>query len=485
MRPRLFACAVAALALLLPVLTLPTTGSAVEPVKFVQGTVTGLGFTTAFPTAMTIGPDGRLYVADFAGRIQALTLNPFTKEVIAIEQVASNDDLQEVFGIAFDPTDPTLPPPVYVSNTVSGVGPSGMAPDGSFPGKITKIHGPGYGTLTDIITGLSVSNSGHQANGLVFAADGRLFIAHGSSTNAGVNVPGGPLFERPEVPLSGAVLVADPSAPGFDGNITYDPPNTYDTTVDQISGDVSVYASGLRNPYDLIIHSNGRIYLTDNGPNAGVGAASTGCASQVEDPWFPETRGPDELNIIEAGNYYGHPNRNRGRFDPRQCVYHNGTEGSGPDWTGPIELLPASSNGLVEYTSNAFGGKLLGDLFYVVGFFDRAVVGHIVLSPDGSSVASNTELASGFLGPLDIAVEEDGTLYVAEFIGSQIVFLQPVEPVGGLAVVLDPDGDRLPLETAASSSDNGSVAVGVAAAVVVGAVAMGGAAWYTRRQRLD
>ncbi len=478
MRPRLFASAVAALALLLPVLTLPTTGSAMVPVNFVQHTVSGLGFTTANPTAIAIGPDGRLYVADFEGRIQALTLDPVTKEVTAIEQVASSDDLQEVFGIAFDPTDPTSPPPVYVSNTVSGFGASGPAPAGSFPGKITKIHGPGYGTLTDIITGLSVSNSAHQANGLVFAADGRLFIAHGSTTNAGIDVPGGPLFERPEVPLSGAVLVADLTAIGFDGNITYDPPNTYDTTVDQISGDVSVYASGLRNPYDLIIHSNGRIYLTDNGPNFGIGAASTGCASEGPDP-----QEPDELNIIEEGNYYGHPNRNRGRFDARQCIYHSGPEGSGPDWTGPIELLPTSSNGLVEYTSNAFGGKLLGDLFYV-GFND-GIVGHIVLSPDGSSVVSHTELASGFVLPLDIAVEDDGTLYIAEFGGSQIVLLRPVEPVGGLVVDLNLDGDHLPLETATSSSDNAGVVAGVAAAIVIGAVVMGGAAWYTRRQRLD
>lgn len=30
---------------------------------------------------------------------------------------------------------------------------------------------------------------------------------------------------------------------------------------------VRVFASGLRNPYDLVLHSNGRLYGTDNGPN--------------------------------------------------------------------------------------------------------------------------------------------------------------------------------------------------------------------------
>ena len=427
-RYALLLATLAAFALLLGGMALPRSGRAATSTNFLRGTVTGSGFTTIKPTAIAIGPDGRLYVADLVGRIQALTLDPASKAVIAIEQVASSTDLQEVFGIAFDPTDASFPPPVYVSNTLSGsvFGPDGLAPDGSYPGKITKIDGPGYANKTDIITGLPVSNFLHQANGLVFAADGTLYIAHGGMTNAGL--PGVP-FLRAEVPLSGAVLVANPSAPGFDGNITYDPPapNVYATTVDQVSGDVSVYASGLRNPYDLIIHSNGRIYLTDNGPGGNDGDASTGCDSQTKNPWGEE-HPPDELNIIEEGNYYGHPNRNRGRFDPRQCVYHNGTEGSGPDWTGPIALLPPSSNGIVEYTASTFDGKLLGNLFYV-GL--AGVLGRVVLSPDGSSVVSHTEnFASGFANPLDITMSADGTLFIAEFditnMGlDKITFLRP------------------------------------------------------------
>ena len=465
-RRLLFALGVAAL-LALTTLTLPAPSSAVDPVNFIRGTVTGSGFVTVQPTAIAIGPDGRLYVADFAGRVQALTLNPITKQVTAIEQVASNADLQEVFGIAFDPTDASLPPPVYVSNTLSGIGTAGPGPAGSYPGKITKIDGAGYASKTDIITGLPVSNEGHQANGLVFANDGTLYIAHGSTTNAGL--PGGS-STRPEVPLSAAVLVANPSAPGFNGNITYDPPNTYDTTVDQISGDVSVYASGLRNPYDIIIHSNGRIYLTDNGPNVTFGPASTGCNSQGPDP-----TAPDELNVIEAGKYYGHPNRNRGRVDARQCVYHSGPEGSGPDWTGPIALLPNSSDGLVEYTANAFAGKLQGDLLYVA--FVDGVVGRIVLSSDGASVVSHTQLDAGFVNPLDITMDTGGTLYIAEFGANQIVFLRP-EGVGGIAELPEVAGTPLERDSSSGPSPGFLAGIGVIAASTV---ALGGAAWYARR----
>ncbi len=405
--------------------------AAAEPIKFVPGSVTGLGVTFSLLTSLTFGPDGRLYVAEQEGRIRAFTLDPVSKEITAVELVAADTDLQEVFGIAFDPTDLSSPPPVYATNTISGFGAGGAAPDGSFPGKVTKIDGAGYANKTDIITGLSVSDSAHQANGLDFASDGTLYIAHGSTTNAGVNTPLSFLFKRPEVPLSAAVLVANPSAPGFDGNITYDPPNTYGTDVDQISGDVSVYASGLRNPYDIIVHSNGRIYVTDNGPNFGIGPASTGCLTEGPDPEFP-----DELNLIEAGGYYGHPNRNRGRVDPRQCIFHPSTEGSGADWTGPLTLLPTSSDGLVEYTSDVFDNKLQGNIFYV-SFVD-GVLGRVVLSPDGTSVVSHDpQFATGFSLPLDVTVGPDGTLYIAEYATGAILTL---EPLAGDPLI-DTDGD--------------------------------------------
>ena len=422
----ILAAAVVALAVLGADLAQSGSGQADLPVKFIHGTVTGAGFTTAYPTAIAYGPDGRLYVADWAGRLQALTLDPDSKAVIDIELVASDAELQEVFGIAFDPTDTSSPPPIYVTNTLSGL--FGAGPPGGYPGKVTKIYGAGYAIKSNIISGLPIGEHGHQSNGLAFRGDGTLYVAQGGTTNAGLPDWGSP---RPEVPLSGALLVANPSAPGFDGNLTYDPPDTYDTTVDQISGDVAAYAAGFRNPYDLVIHSNGRIYVTDNGPNLGDGPASTGCDSETTDP-----NALDELNLVEEGNYYGHPNRNRGRLDPRQCTYHSPEEGSGPDWSGPLAILPASSNGLVEYTVGTFGGKLQGNLFYV-GWVD-GVVGRIVLSPDGTAVVSHSIFDTGHDHPLDITMGDDGTLYIAEFGSSNIVFLKPEESG---APPVDTDGD--------------------------------------------
>jgi len=72
--------------------------------------------------------------------------------------------------------------------------------------------------------------------------------------------------------LSAATLIArNVNSSEFDGNITYN------LDGDMTSGDVEVFAAGMRNPYDLVFHSNGRIYGTDNGPNLKFGDQSVSC----------------------------------------------------------------------------------------------------------------------------------------------------------------------------------------------------------------
>lgn len=389
-----------------------------EPVRFTRGVLAGAGFTTSAPSSLAVASGGALFVADTNGRIQRVELASPTA-IAGSTQITSALDLQEVFGIAIDATDPSPEPAIYVSNTVSGFSDAGQAPLGSYPGKITRLSGPAYASRDDVITGLPVSNSGHQTNGLAFGPDGQLYIAQGSTTNAGIKSSAG-LFLREEVPTSAAMLRADIHAAGFDGNITYSPEATYSTAVTVTGGDVSVFASGLRNPYDLVFHSNGRLYATDNGPNAGYGPPSTGCASQGS----VDANAGDELNVIVAGAYYGHPNRNRGQqIDVRECVYHAGTEASSGGYTAPIAMLPASSNGLAEYTAAPFSGQMAGDLLYV-SWVD-GTLHRVRLTPDGLGVAEDLTLASGFVNPLDVAVGPDGTIYVAEWGGHRISYLTP------------------------------------------------------------
>ena len=137
-----------------------------------------------------------------------------------------------------------------------------------------------------------------------------------------------------------------------------------------------------------MFHSNGVFYSTDNGPNSGYGPVNV-----LHDAERRDANALDELNLVE-GNYYGHPNRNRGRTDARQCIYHPGTEASNGGYTAPLEAnLPASSDGLAEYTSNMFGGQMQGDLLYVAWVDNE--LHRVKLSPDGQSVVADTTLATG------------------------------------------------------------------------------------------
>lgn len=401
-----------------------------QPINFTRGTVAGMSFTTTAPTVVEMGPDGRLYVAQGDGQVQALTLDPNTKQVTAIQTVAAAVQLQEVYGIAFDPTEilpPGTPPTVYVTNTIAGLPPDPTDPS-TFPGKVTKISGIGYTTRTDIIKGLPITKAAHEANDLAFGPDGRLYIEQGSSTNAGIvnpaPNPGFPLFLYPDTPLSGAILVADVKTPGFDGNITYNPPNATNPNIVQTGGfGVQVYAPGFRNPYGMVFHSNGFLYATDNGPNTGYGGTSNDCTS----PSVGDANGLDELNLVEAGKYYGHANRNRGPADPRQCVFHYGTEPSSGSYTAPIEAnLPASSDGLVEYKSNKFAGQMQGDLLYAAWVDSQ--LHRVKLSADGRSVVSDTTLATGLANALSVTTDNvDGTIFVAEYGAGKITFLKPDE----------------------------------------------------------
>jgi len=115
--------------------------------------------------------------------------------------------------------------------------------------------------------GLPVSDHDHGLNAIEFGDNGELYIQIGGNTNGGI--PGqltGKQIQK-ENYYSAATLVAYLADPQFDGTITYDAP---DNGSPNGGNGVEVFASGLRNPVGLVLHSNGKLYGTDNGPNLGT-----------------------------------------------------------------------------------------------------------------------------------------------------------------------------------------------------------------------
>jgi glucose/arabinose dehydrogenase len=347
-----------------------------------------LDLTIDEPTSLTFGPDGRLYIAS-QSEILAVTLDGATNDVLAIETIAT--DLAGVLGIAFDHTAaPDAPPSLYASRQeLTGVP--------GYWGRVTTFTAPDW-VQEDVIQDLPSSAPllNHMTNGLAFDDAGRLFIAQGSNTDAGL--VGNPADFYPESP--GQPL---------------------DHNVDLISGDVAVFSPGHRNPYDLVFHSNGHLYSTDNGALGLDGAADC-------DGGTLGTSVSDELNLVEEGNYYGYPNLNRGRFDPRQCTYHAPQEDSTDVYTSPIAILPqhCSCDGIAEYHGPVLGGDMNGDL--IIAQFIRGDVVRVQLSEDGRFVVEISVVAGNFDMPLDVTVGPHGTIYVAEFDDNIVSYLAPIAP---------------------------------------------------------
>lgn len=311
-------------------------------------------FTIKQITCITIGPDSMYYMGSVNSRVYKLTVGKdlVVKGQCASDKLSPKEYNRAILGIAFKPSARDFR--IYVTTNSlywNFALPFKGQPSGWANGAVETVVGPAAGRCENtclcyegkLITGLPVSNHDHGVNSLLFKGDD-LLIGVGGFTNGGHNTPGNKLGGAPETPLSGAILLAKLSlGNAFNGDITYSNADN-PASARQTGGDVSIYASGFRNSFGMTIDTDGRIWATDNGGNFGYGDISTTCTEHVE---FGRKQF-DELNLVESGKHYGHPNRNRG-----QCTYDQGT---------PKALVVSSTTGVTEYSGNAFGANLKGKL---------------------------------------------------------------------------------------------------------------------------
>ena len=228
-----------------------------------------------------------------------------------------------------------------------------------------------------------------------------------------------------------------------------------------------IYADGFRNHYDLVITEQGNLYTVDNGSNANLGGNPVFDGNGVtNNPNDGGTGDPEPLFLIQDGGYYGHPNPARSNQQLSWTIYNDSGQPEGslsPNGVSNLsELVPesvniqdgflidpskftgdpsrlgqsgvrierdssqsnsllnvgSSSNGLVEYNSDAFGGQLNGDL--LVAQFNGNV-GRLNLNNDGTAATYEPLSGVGNLStPLDVTLGPGGTLWVAE-IGSSTI----------------------------------------------------------------
>jgi glucose/arabinose dehydrogenase len=438
--------------------------------RFAKGRVEGADTTKV--TTVRFGPDGRLYVGQQTGIIRALTLErrgPASYRATATEVIGLLIDLpnhndngaenravvgRQLTGIEIAGT--ADQPVIYAVTTDPriGGGPSGLdVPVDTNSGVLSRLTRDGAKwRRTDLVRGLPRSGENHAGNGLVLDRTGsRLYLAQGGNTNNGA--PSKHFAFTPEYALSGAILSIDLAAIGdrtFDLPTLDDParPGTADAGDPfggakgdnqarlAADGPVTVYAPGFRNPYDIVLTAAGRLYTIDNGANPNWGDIPRQAGGRcTNEPRPGGKRQEDTLHHIAAAGYYGgHPNPTRanpanvfagqspvGAAHAVECEFRPGKR------SGALTTFPASTNGLVEYRSQAFGGALAGDL--LTASFDNRIY-RLKLAPDGR--LSRKEILFEDVGqvPLDVTAQGDGdlfpgTIWAGNFADGSITVFEP------------------------------------------------------------
>ncbi|MBD2448253.1 Ig-like domain-containing protein [Nostoc sp. FACHB-152] len=440
-----------------------TNGSAFLPysISFTTGTLENINSQISFEqiyqlnvpdkpyTTVVIGPDNQLYAATLEGEILRFPISDTgdlgTPQIISSLQTANGGN-RSIIGMHFDPSSKDASNLILWVTNNDSLYKIGKAPD--WTGKITRLSGPNLETVQDYVVGLPRSVRDHLTNSIEFKANEPdiLYVLQGSNTSTGAaDTTWG---NRPERLLSGAVLRVDLSkiiSPPLD--VKTEDGGTYNPLAPGAL--VTIFASGIRNGYDMVWHSNGQLYVPTNGGAAGGNAPSTpiplpdSCQNRIDKATNGAYTSPSVLDInnigtqrdylfrVVQGGYYGHPN-------PQRCEWvlngGNPTENADPSQVNeyPIGTLPDrnwkgsafdfgehfSPNGTIEYRSNVFSGKLQGKLLVVRYSAGKDI---IVLTPGGPNLdIKNFQTGiPGFTGfspsPLDlIENRNNGYIYVAQ-----------------------------------------------------------------------
>ncbi|WP_242919822.1 Ig-like domain-containing protein [Pontibacter liquoris] len=439
-------------------------GVAFTPQTLISASPDNDGFTS-----LAIGPDHRLYATTSGGKIERWDIQPDGTLLNQVTIAPFGDTKQLLIGFHFDPYATATNLQAWIAYSS---GEFMRAPDWS--SRIAKIN------LTDpvkpetkvYVTNLPRSYKDHSINSIDFGPDGALYVMMGSNTAMGEsNKVWG---NRPERLLSAAVLrldivKADKKPLPIDA-MTRDGGGTYNPYASDAP--LTLFATGIRNAYDLVWHSNGQLYVPTNGSAAGGNTPALKSGTIWSDgkpytgpdiPALTNVRATqcDFLYSVVKGGYYGHPNALRNEYilnggnptdgkDPGEIVWTASGNSYGypvgtpkePNFRGwAYNFGPnISPNGAIEYKSNAFGGKLQGRLLVCrfSGGDDLIVLEpgptglEIVSAVDGIQVPG---FRRPYANPLDVTEDElTGNLYISEYFDMngkgkpQITLLKANEP---------------------------------------------------------
>lgn len=291
------------------------------------------------PTSITFSPvDGQLYVAVQAGTIYKMDSAGGVSAYVG--------GFTAPTGIAFRPGTNQL----YVASRVRDENIGGEA-------QVTVVNrGQLIGGLPCCYTFF------HSANGIAFGPDGYGYVGVGARADHGEILEGPNAGQQDEMhPYEASILRFNPD-----------------------TGEVSVYATGFRNPYDIAWDSNGQLWASDNTPDF--------------DP-------PERLHRVVPGAIHGYP-----YYECDVCF----SPPPGVTVIPPLATFAPSSSptGVEVYKGTQFPGYNNAIFVALWSAFPGAQkIMHI--GAGGSSAPVN--FATGFAAPIDVVTGPDGSLYVADW----------------------------------------------------------------------
>jgi len=409
---RIFSACAVSLLIQLAAANLPAQQLTSSPL--VQANFTGIaeiGASLGDITQMAFGPDGRLYVATFTNGVKRFDYSPTAgltngRTVWSRPVDSANGQLNGSLGIAFH-QDATLGTVMYLAPAVTGGFNVAINRTQSIV-RLTDNDADGtWGEASEvnqaIVNNLRVTDL-HQVNQLL-VRNNTLYTSIGSRTRTGGNVSelgGAPNPDDGEFSYTGAInwirdltqLDGDTTTANLAGfTITNQATDTQGFNSSD-TGKLSIYSTGLRNPYGLAFDATGQLWTTMN---------------QNENPLKP-----DELHRTNFKDDHKFPKKNEvsGDWKTNSAATTNGYFQTSKD---PVALLGnnASADGLdFTYRNHAFAGH---------PFFVRFSNGADLLAADPTTGAL-TQIATGFSNPLDVLTDPLGNLLVGAFGGGGKVF---------------------------------------------------------------
>ena len=321
----------------------------------------------ASPTAMSVAPDGRLFVSEQGGRLRVIKNGALLATPFLTLNVDSSGE-RGLLGVAFDPNFATNNF-VYVYYTTAAAPVHNRV--SRFTASASNADVVAAGSEVQLLNLPNLSSAtNHNGGAIHFGTDGKLYISVGDNANSGNS--------QVLTTTLGKFLRIN-----ADGSIPADNP-----FVSQTSGiNKAIWARGLRNPFNFAVdRANGRIHINDVGENT----------------W-------EEVNLASAGVNFGWPQTEGpnppGSAGVRYPIYAYEHAGGGCAIVGAAFYRPVTANFPAEYAGRYFFGDLCG------GFIR-------MLSPP--SYTSAAGFATGISSLVDIQVAPDGSLYYLARDGGEV-----------------------------------------------------------------